>query len=126
MLAQLALSFIPATPTFADVNPTPPAVTLPAFDQAQVNKRFLAELDRLLDAEAFPTYRAWAAAVGVSPSYLASIAGGRYHANLKLLYETARHYPGFDLNYVLFGSAVYARPEPAGVPKRARGPRPKV
>jgi hypothetical protein len=98
---------------------------LPAFDQAQLDKRFLTELDRLLQAEVFQTYSIWAAAVGVSASYINGIAAGRYHASLKLLYTTLRRYPTFDFNYVVFGSAVYARPEPTAAPKRVRGPRPK-
>lgn len=43
--------------------------SLPAFAQRQVDKRFLAELHRLLEAQAFATYRAWASAVGVPASY---------------------------------------------------------
>jgi hypothetical protein len=105
---------------------TSPANPLPAFDQAQLDKRFLTELDRLLQAEAFQSYNGWAAAMGVSASYVNGIAAGRYHASLKLLYSTLRFYPTFDFNYVVFGSAVYARPEPSEVPKRVRGPRPKL
>ena len=100
---------------------TPPATPLPAFDQAQLDKRFLTELDRLLQAGAFGSYHEWATTVGVSASYVNGIAAGRYHASLKLLYNTVRHYPGADFNYVVFGSAVYARPEPATAPARKRG-----
>jgi hypothetical protein len=103
-----------------------PATSLPAYDQAQLDKRFLTELARLLDAGTFASYGEWAATVGVSASYVASIAAGRYHANLKLLYASVRHYPSFDFNYVVFGAAVYARPEPTAAPVRARGRRPKV
>jgi hypothetical protein len=102
-----------------------PATPLPAFDQAQVDKRFLVELDRLLQTEAFGSYREWAATLGVRLN-VAEIESGRYHCNLKMLYDTLRHYPGFDFNFVVFGSAVYARPEPTGVPKRVRGARPKL
>jgi DNA-binding XRE family transcriptional regulator len=103
-----------------------PSTPLPAFDQLQVDKRFLAELTRLYEAQVFATYRDWAITLGVNPNYVAAIESGRYHANLKLLYDTARHYPAFDFQYVVFGSAVYARPEPGEVPKRVRGRRPKV
>lgn len=103
---------------------TSPATPLPPFDQAQVDKRFLVELDRLLQAEAFATYRDWASMLGVRLN-IAEIERGRYHCNLKLLYDTLRHYPSFDFNFVVFGSAVYARPEPTQAPKRARGPKPK-
>lgn len=103
-----------------------PATPLPPFDQAQLDKRFLAELDRLLQAEVFATYAAWAKSVQVNPNYVAAIHAGRYHCNLKLLYKTVRLYPAFDFNYVVFGSAVYARPEPTEVPARPRGPRPKT
>ena len=103
---------------------TAPATPLPPYDQAQLDRRFLAELDRLLDAEVFATYTAWALAVGVPPNRVSNIAKGSYHASLKLLYDTARHFPTFDFNYVVFGSAVYARPEPASVPHRRRGPTP--
>jgi len=105
-----------------------PATQLPAYDQAQLDKRFLTELARLLDTEAFATYAEWAATVGVSASYLAGIRRGTYHANLSLLYSTLRHYPGFDFNFVVFGAAVYARPEPtvAPVPRRGRVPQPKA
>ncbi|MGI4871346.1 MAG: hypothetical protein ACRYFX_09220 [Janthinobacterium lividum] len=100
------------------------ATPLPPFDQAQLDRRFLAELDRLLTAGVFPTYTAWAQAVGVHPSRVAAIARGAYHCNLTLLYDTVRHFPACDFNYVVFGSAVYARPEPAAVPHRRRGPAP--
>jgi hypothetical protein len=102
------------------------ATPLPPFDQAQLDRRFLAELARLLDAEAFATSAAWAGAVGVSPNSGAAIAGGRYHASLKLLYATLRAYPAFDFGYVVFGSAVYARPEPPAAPKRPRGRPPRI
>ncbi|TPG66044.1 hypothetical protein [Hymenobacter nivis] len=102
------------------------ATPLPAYDQAQVDKRFLAELDRLLHAGAFPTYAEWATTVGVNKNYASAIARGTYHCNLAMLYNTVRHFPACDFNYVVFGSAVYARPEPTELPHRARGPRPKV
>lgn len=102
-----------------------PSSTLPPFDQAQLDRRFLAELARLLDTEAFATYTEWASLVGVGANYVAAIAGGRYHASLKLLYTTVRAFPSFDFNYVVFGAAVYARPEPTAAPARKRGPRPK-
>jgi hypothetical protein len=105
---------------------TSPAISLDAFDQAQVDKRFLTELNRLLQAEVFATYADWAAAVEVSTSYINGIGAGRYHASLKLLCTTLRHYPTFDFNYVILGSAVYTRPEPDAAPKRVRGRRPKA
>lgn len=105
---------------------TAPANPLPPYDQAQLDKRFLTELDRLLQLEVITSYGSWATAVGVSASYVNGIASSRYHASLKLLYTTLRHYPTFDFNYVVFGSAVYARPEPSETPKRVRGPRPKT
>jgi hypothetical protein len=105
---------------------TTPAAPLPAFDQAQLDKRFLTELDRLLQDDVFASYADWAAAMKVSPSYVNGIAAGRYHASLKLLYTTMQLYPVFDFNYVIFGSAIDARPEPTAAPKRARGRRPKV
>jgi hypothetical protein len=98
-----------------------PTTNLPAFDRAQLDKRFLTELERLLQAEAFTSYDQWAKTVGVSASYVAGMASGRYHCNLKLLYNTLRFFPGTDLGYVLFGSAVYARPEPTAAPVRKRG-----
>jgi hypothetical protein len=104
---------------------TVPASALPPYDQDQLDKRFLTELDRLLQSEVITTYNSWATAVGVSASYVNGIAAGRYHASLKLLYTTVRCYPTFDFNYVVFGSAVYARPEPSEAPKRVRGRRPK-
>jgi transcriptional regulator with XRE-family HTH domain len=97
---------------------------LPIFDQVQIDKRCLTELDRLLKANVIPTYTAWAQAVGVSPNYIAAIVKGRYHFNLELLYNTARLFPDFDFIYVVFGSALSARPEPTELPKRGRG-RPK-
>ncbi|NML67644.1 hypothetical protein HHL22_20780 [Hymenobacter sp. RP-2-7] len=105
---------------------TAPATPLPAYDQAQVDKRFLVELDRLLQAGAFTSYREWGLTLGVNPNYVAAIAAGRYHCNLKLLYDTVRHFPGCDFNYVVFGSAIYARPEPKEAPKRALGRRTKA
>jgi hypothetical protein len=104
---------------------TSPAAALPPYDQAQLDKRFLTELDRLLQAEAFASYREWAATLRISLNP-AEIESGRYHCNLKLLYNTVRHFPSFDFNYVVFGSAVYARPEPSQAPKRQRGRPPKV
>lgn len=105
---------------------TAPATSLPAFDQAQLDRRFLTELDRLLDTEAFATYAEWASAAGVGANYVAAIASGRYHASLKLLYATLRAFPSFDFNYVVFGSAVYARPEPTVAPVRKRGRPPRT
>ena len=102
-----------------------PATSLPAFDQNQVDKRFLTELDRLLQAGAFATYREWAEAVGVAESTVNGIASGRYHCNLKLLYGTVRAFTGCDVGFVLFGSAVYARPEPTEAPLRKKGRVPK-
>jgi hypothetical protein len=101
---------------------TAPATALPDYDQKQLDKRFLVELDRLLQAEAFPTYTAWAKSVQANPNIVAGIASGRYHCNLKMLYRTLRLYPAFDFNYVVFGSAVYARPEPTELPARPTGP----
>lgn len=100
---------------------TAPATPLPPFDREQVDKRFLTELDRLLQAEVFATYAEWAAVTGIAANKVAAIAAGRYHANLEVLYTTLRHYPAFDFNFVVFGSAVYARPEPAAAPVRQRG-----
>ncbi|RZK32960.1 MAG: XRE family transcriptional regulator [Hymenobacter sp.] len=105
-------------------SPTIPHTTLPEFDQAQIDRRFLTELDRLLKAKAFLTYTAWAQAIDVSPSYVAAIERGRYHFNIELLYRTVRRFPDFDFTYVLFGSALTARPEPTELPRRGRG-RPK-
>jgi transcriptional regulator with XRE-family HTH domain len=105
--------------------PTVTRVTLPVFDQSQIDKRFLTELDRLLKAKSFPSYKVWAQAVDVSPSYVAAIERGRYHFNIDLLYNTARHFPDFDFIYVVFGSALSARSEPTEVPKRERGRRPQ-
>ena len=99
-----------------------PTTALPPYDQAQLDKRFLTELARLLDAEAFASYSEWAATIGAPPERVAAIRRGTYHCNLQLLYNTLRHYPTTDLGFVLFGAAVYARPEPisAPVPKRGR------
>jgi hypothetical protein len=96
-----------------------PATQLPVFDQTALDRRFLTELARLLDADdTFDTYADWASAVGVSANYVAAIAGGRYHCSLKLLYNTLRAYPATDFNYILFGDG---RPEPVSVPRRQRG-----
>jgi transcriptional regulator with XRE-family HTH domain/DNA-binding XRE family transcriptional regulator len=114
---------------YAEVSPRVPNAStapLPAFDRMQMDKRFLTELARLLEANAFATYEVWAQAVGVNPNYVAAIEKGRYHFNIELLYNTVRLYPAFDFIYVVFGSAWSDRPEPTGFPKRTRGPRPKV
>lgn len=103
-----------------------PVTALPPFDQAQLDRRFLSELARLLDAEAFGSYAAWAGAVGVSPNYVAAIASGRYHASLKLLYSTVQAFPSFDFTHVVFGAAVSARPEPLVAPARQRGRPPRT
>ena len=103
------------------MQPLATATALPAFDQAQLDKRFLTELARLLDAGVFATYKEWAQTLKVPESHVNGIASGRYHCNLKLLYGTLRHFPAFDYNYVLLGSAVYARPEPTEMPMRQRG-----
>jgi hypothetical protein len=95
-----------------------PATQLPPFDQAALDRRFLTELARLLDADTFASYAAWAAAVGASANYVAAIAGGRYHCSLKLLYNTLRAYPATNYTYVLFGDG---RPEPVSAPRRQRG-----
>lgn len=103
---------------------TGPTSPLPAFDQAQLDRRFLAELHRLLEVGILATYADWTRTLGVNVARVSEIEKGRYHCSLKLLYDTLRHYPGFDYQYVLFGSAVYARPEPTSAPKRRRGPQP--
>jgi transcriptional regulator with XRE-family HTH domain len=99
---------------------------LPDFDRDLIDKRFLAELARLRTANVFHTYAIWAQAVGVNPNYVAAIEKGRYHFNIELLYNTVRLFPAFDFIYVMFGSAWSNRPEPTELPKRTRGPRPKV
>lgn len=98
-----------------------PETPLPLFDQAALDRRFLAELERLLDAEVFGSYLEWSNAVGVAASYVSAIGAGRYHCNLQLLYNTVRQYPAADFNYVLFGAARSTRPEPVSVPRRPRG-----
>jgi transcriptional regulator with XRE-family HTH domain len=103
--------------------PVAPA-PLPIFDQVQLDKRFLTELDRLLKIGVFSSYRAWAQAVGVSPNYVAAIEKGRNHSSIELLYNTAQHFVEFDFTYVVFGSALSNRPEPSELPKRERGRRP--
>lgn len=102
------------------MQPTP-ETPLPDFDQAALDRRFLAELERLLDEEIMGSYLEWATAVGVAASYVSAITAGRYHCNLQLLYNTLRHYPATDITYVLFGAARSPRPEPAPLTRRGRG-----
>lgn len=94
---------------------------LPAYDQAQLDKRFLTELDRLLQAGVFTSYKEWAQRLDVPETHVSGIASGRYHCNLMLLYNTLRFFPATDLGYVLFGAALTGRPEPTAVPARKKG-----
>jgi len=102
---------------------TPVTQRLPDFDQAATDRRFLTELDRLLQTGAFSSYRELALQLDISPGLFAAIEAGRYHCNLKLLYELTRHYPAADLSFILYGAAAGNRPEPTGVPVRERGRR---
>lgn len=97
--------------------------SLPAFDQAATDLRFLDELDRLLQAGAFDSYKEACGAMGISASRISEIGVGRYHCNLKMLYRLVQHYPTADFPFILFGSAVSARPEPTQAPERAQGRR---
>ncbi len=96
---------------------------LPDFDQAATDRRFLLELDRLLQLGAFASYRQAAEAMGVRPGVLSEIQTGRYHCNLKLLYSLVQHFPQADAYFVFFGAPAQPRTEPATMPARQRGRR---
>ena len=96
---------------------------LPEFDQAATDRRLLTELDRLLCAGAFHSYLDFAKTTGIRAGKISEIQTGRYHCNIKMLYTLVQHYPQADLNFILFGSAVLARPEPETAPARSRGRR---
>lgn len=97
---------------------------LPDFDQAATDRRFLTELDRLLQAGAFTSYKELAATLGQRTGLFSEIESGRYHCNLKLIYALAQHYPAADLNFILFGTSALGQPEPTDAPVRQRGRRP--
>lgn len=94
---------------------------LPDFDQAATDRRFLTELDRLLQAGAFGSYKELAATLGQRTGLFSEIESGRYHCNLKLIYTLVQHYPQADLGFILFPESAEAAP--ATVPVRARGRR---
>jgi hypothetical protein len=89
---------------------------LPEFDQLALDRRFLTELDRLHRSGAFTSYREVCAQLGAQLSLRALIVEGKYHCNLRLLYNLRRHYPQADLVFVLEGGAAAGRPEPADFP----------
>jgi hypothetical protein len=99
---------------------------LPDFDQAATDRRFLTELDRLLQVGVLDSYADFARTLGIRKGVIGEIETGRYHCNLKLLYGLVQHYPQADLNFIVFGAlaAAGARPEPQMVPARQRGRRP--
>lgn len=96
---------------------------LPEFDQAATDRRFLLELDRLLQQGAFVSYRQAAEMMGVRHGVLSEIQTGRYHCNLKLLYALVQHFPQADAHFVFFGPPPAPRTEPDAMPSRPRGRR---
>ena len=91
---------------------------LPDFDQAAFDRRYLTELDRLMQLGLFDSYQEFARTTKIRAGKLSEIEKGRYHCNVKMLYELVRYYPQADLNFIFFGSAVFARPEPPVAPDR--------
>jgi hypothetical protein len=81
-----------------------PPNRLPDFDQTAIDRRFLAEVDRLLKAGAFASHRELADILNVRTSIVSDIGSGRTHCNLKLLYNLAQYYPTADVQTILFGS----------------------
>jgi hypothetical protein len=96
---------------------------LPDFDQAATDRRFLLELDRLLQQGAFVSYRQAAEKMGIRPSVLSEIQTGRYHCNLKLLYALVQQFPQADAYFIFFGAPAQPRTEPTTMPARQRGRR---
>ncbi|MCC3156472.1 hypothetical protein LJ737_04440 [Hymenobacter sp. 15J16-1T3B] len=97
------------------------STTLPPFDQVAMDRRFVWEVQRLLDEGVISSFRELAAKMEVNPSLLSLIERGTNHANQRLLYELHRHCPVANVPWVLLGEAATGRPEPAGWPKRQRG-----
>ncbi|MDF7810742.1 helix-turn-helix transcriptional regulator [Hymenobacter sp. YC55] len=99
-------------------------MALPDFSITAMDLRFLAELDRLQQAGSFATYRELAEQLDVHPNTFGQIEIGRYHCNIKQLYQLRSFHPEADVLWVLFGEAETGRPEPTGAPKRGERGRP--
>jgi hypothetical protein len=89
---------------------------LPEFDQVAMDRRFLTEIDRLHADGAFSSYRELATQLEAQFSFRTLVEAGRYHCNLRLLYNLKRYYPQTDLVFVLEGGHAAGRPEPTGFP----------
>ncbi|QNH60713.1 hypothetical protein [Hymenobacter sediminicola] len=89
---------------------------LPEFDQLAMDRRFLTELHRLQQAGAFDSYRQLAPELDTQPSFRVQIESGRYHCNLRLLYNLKRRFPQADLTFILEGGKAAGRPEPTAFP----------
>lgn len=92
------------------------AKPLPEFDQLAQDRRFLVELERLRQAGYFSSYRELALQLGCQTAVYGQTVKGKYHCNLRLLYNLARHYPKADTDFILFGGAYTGRPEPVDFP----------
>lgn len=96
--------------------------TLPDFDPTALNRRFLAELHRLYEEQAFSTYHELTQILKApSVSYFAQLEKGRYTLSTRLLYNLMRHFPQADLSFIVLGGAATGREEPTTVPNRPRG-----
>jgi DNA-binding XRE family transcriptional regulator len=95
--------------------------SLPAFEFAALDLRFLTEADRLLRAGAISSYRELAEQLDIHPSTFSQIEAGKYHCNVRMLYLLASFHPEADTDWILFGEARTGRPEPTAPPKRERG-----
>ncbi|RSK29886.1 hypothetical protein [Hymenobacter metallilatus] len=94
---------------------------LPAYDERQLDMRFLTEAARLLEEGAVHSYRELAEKLQQQPVIFRQVEIGRYHCSVKMLYQLRAHFPTADVDWVLYGQAYTGRPEPTQAPKRERG-----
>ncbi|MBX0293146.1 hypothetical protein K3G63_22060 [Hymenobacter sp. HSC-4F20] len=83
---------------------------VPTFSQADVDARFLEEVQRLRYEGAFDTYSELATILQAHRSIISEIQSGRYHCTLKLVFMLDAYFE-VDLLYIIRGDGSTNRPK---------------
>ncbi|SNC62454.1 hypothetical protein SAMN06265337_0673 [Hymenobacter gelipurpurascens] len=96
-------------------------MSYPEFDIEQMDRRFVHELARLHEIGQFDTYSDLMEQMGLERGFVTRIEKGRYHVNVRLLYQVKVLCPQLDLEWVVMGAPATGRAEPTGWPERQVG-----